>query len=382
MLIEKSIAPPLSTLRPTKPTSSATFPVYQDLEALLAEEEQQPDQQPPATVAHTLAVAAGYAYSDAPTVSMMLARMGLQDNHCLQVDMSVDAMFIRSTAFLIQSSDGSVVILAYRGTEPTNLVNWLTDADVHPDKIAFPFPRDAHAADPAESSLRPDAEAVPAEGYAVHAGFYRNVRATRFAVIAALERALDRRSVLDDDSGSPMPPMEKPMTTLYLTGHSLGGGMAALMAVMLSVEPPYKKLFAPIFKGACTYGAPMVGSPEFANACAANTFLDRNVVRYVYRKDLVPHLPPSESDAFQHFGREYRYDRAWKDTSDKPITQMGDLLGLIEAPLGFVASKFRLLRDLPFRFSLNDHGPQHYITAITPPKVPNEFGDAYLIPAR
>jgi len=36
MLIEKSIAPPLSTLRPTKPTSSATFPVYQDLEALLA----------------------------------------------------------------------------------------------------------------------------------------------------------------------------------------------------------------------------------------------------------------------------------------------------------------------------------------------------------
>ena len=382
MLIEKSIAPPLPTLRPTKPTSSATFPVYHDLEALLAEEEQQPDQQPPATVAHTLAVAAGYAYSDAATMSMMLARMGLQDNHCLQVDMSVDAMFIRSTAYLIQSSDGSVVILAYRGTEPTNLVNWLTDADVHPDKIAFPFPRDAKAADPAKSSLPPDAEAVPAESYAVHAGFYRNVRATRFAVIAALERALDRRSVLDDDSESPMPPMDKPMTTLYLTGHSLGGAMAALMAVMLSVEPEYKKLFAPMFKGACTYGAPMVGSPEFANACAANTFLDRNVVRYVYRKDLVPHLPPSESDAFQHFGREFRYDRGWKK-SDKPVTQTpGDILGLIEAPLGFVASKFRLLRGIPFRFSLNDHGPQHYISAITPKNKPNEFGDAYLIPAR
>jgi hypothetical protein len=291
-------------------------------------------------------------------------------------------MFIRSTAHLIQSSDGSVVILAYRGTQPTNLVNWLTDADVNPDKIAFPFPRGAKAADPAKSSLPPDAEAVPAKSYAVHAGFYRNVRATRFEVIAALMRALDRRSVLDDDRGSPMPPMEKPMTTLYLTGHSLGGAMAALMAVMLSVEPDYIERFAPIFKGASTYGAPMVGSPEFANACAASTFLDRNVVRYVYRKDLVPHLPPSESDDFQHFGREYRYDRAWKDTSDRPITQMGDLLGLIEAPLGFVASKFRLLRDIPFRFSLNDHGPQHYISAITPPKVPNEFGDAYLIPAR
>jgi hypothetical protein len=382
MLIEKSIAPPLPTLRPTKPTSSATFPVYHDLEALLAEEEQQPDQQPPATVAHTLAVAAGYAYSDAATMSMMLARMGLQDNHCLQVGMSVDAMFIRSTAYLIQSSDGSVVILAYRGTEPTNLVNWLTDADVHPDKIAFPFPRDAKAADPAKSSLPPDAEAVPAPSYAVHAGFYRNVRATRFVVIAALERALNRRSVLDDDPESPMPPMDKPMTTLYLSGHSLGGAMAALMAVMLSVEPEYKKLFAQSFKGACTYGAPMVGSPEFANACAANTFLDRNVVRYVYRKDLVPHLPPSESDAFKHFGREFRYDRGWKK-SDKPVTQTpGDILGLIEAPLGFVASKFRLLRGIPFRFSLNDHGPQHYISAITPINKPNEFGDAYLIPAK
>ena len=164
MLIEKSIAPPLSTLRPIKPTSSDTFPVYHDLEALLAEEEQQSDQQPPATVAHTLAVAAGYAYSDAATVSMMLARMGLQDNHCLQVDMSVDAMFIRSTAFLIQSSDGSVVILAYRGTEPTNLVNWLTDADVHPDKIAFPFPRDANAADRAKSSWRPTPRPSPHRG--------------------------------------------------------------------------------------------------------------------------------------------------------------------------------------------------------------------------
>src|SRR5258707_1901409 len=146
MRIEKSIAPPLSTLRPTKPTSSATFPVYHDLEASLAEERQQPDKKPPATVAHTLAVAAGYAYSDANTVSMMLARMGLQDNHCLQEAMSVDAMFIRSTAHLIQSSDGSVVILAYRGTEATNLINWLTDADVHPDKIAFLFPPDAEAA--------------------------------------------------------------------------------------------------------------------------------------------------------------------------------------------------------------------------------------------
>ena len=58
------------------------------------------------------------------------------------------------------------------------------------------------------------------------------------------------------------------MTTLYLTGHSLGGAMAALMAVMLSVEEEYVELFAPVFKGAYTFGAPLVGSAKFA-FCAA-----------------------------------------------------------------------------------------------------------------
>jgi Lipase (class 3) len=361
MLIDRAIAPSYSTLRPTKPIASPTFPVYGDLGATLARVRQQPDP----TVAHTLAVAAGYAYSDAETVAMMLARMGLADNHCLRVAMSVDAMFIESTAHVVQSSDGSVVIVAYRGTEPMNLVNWLTDADVHPDKIALRF-------------------ADAPELYAVHGGFYRNVRATRFEVIAALKRALEGRSVLDDDTGaSPMPPMAGPMTTLYLTGHSLGGAMAALMAVMLSVDEDYVERFAPVFKGAYTYGAPMVGSPDFAKACATHRFLNRNVVRYVYKRDPVPHLPPRDSDYFQHFGREYRYEGSypWKDTSDDPIRQIGNLIPLIEAPLAFVARQFRLLRGLPFQFSLGDHGPQHYISAITPPEVPNEFGDAYLIPA-
>jgi hypothetical protein len=159
--------------------------------------------------------------------------------------------------------------------------------------------------------------------------------------------------------------------------------MAALMAVMLSVEEDYVERFAPVFKGAYTYGAPMVGSPDFAKACAAHPFLDRNVIRYIYKRDPMPHLPPSGSNFFQHFGREYRYEGSypWKDTSDDPTKQIGHLLGLIEAPVAFVARQFRLVRGLPFQFSLSDHGPQHYISAITPPGVPNEFGDAYLIPA-
>ncbi|GAA4473745.1 hypothetical protein GCM10023094_08010 [Rhodococcus olei] len=73
---------------------------------------------------------------------------------------------------------------------------------------------------------------------------------------------------------------------------------------MLSVEWGFVEPFGSVFRGAYAFGAPMVGSPGFAAACAAQEFLDRSVVRYVYRKDLVPHLPPSDSDRFGHFGRE------------------------------------------------------------------------------
>jgi hypothetical protein len=104
-----------------KPTSSATFPVYHDLEASLAaaaaRQEAPRDRRPHPRSRGRL------AHSDAKTVSMMLARMGLQDNHCLKVEMSVDAMFIRSTAYLIQSSDGSVVTLL---TEAPNRRTWST----------------------------------------------------------------------------------------------------------------------------------------------------------------------------------------------------------------------------------------------------------------
>jgi hypothetical protein len=34
-----------------------------------------------------------------------------------------------------------------------------------------------------------------------------------------------------------------------------------------------------------------------------------------------------------------------------------------------------LLSWLPFPYQLDDHLPQHYITALTPPGVRSEFGD-------
>ena len=123
--------------------------------------------QPDETIARVLGTCAGYAYSDMTTVATMMTRLGLPDNRCLQVSEFVDAMFICSTAFIVQSSDNQVVILCYRGTQPTSIINWLSNLTIEPTAIQIP-PKER--LDQARGNLY------------VHGGFYRNVRATRYRV--------------------------------------------------------------------------------------------------------------------------------------------------------------------------------------------------------
>lgn len=350
MVITESKAPSYEQLRPLKPLITPTFPVYQGLADLLVTTEAHPD----STVAHVLGTCAGYAYSDGDTVAMIMARLGLNDNCCLKISQSVDPMFIASTSFLIQSDDGRCVILCYRGTEPVNLVNWLTDIDINPEKVDIAFP-DAPGS------------------FDVHAGFYRNVRATRYEVVNALERAVNGQSVLLKGGAVPYP-----LETLYIAGHSLGGAMAALMAIMLLTETAYSRIAARL-KAVYTFGQPMIGTPALAEACDAHPFLGHNVLRYLYGNDVVPQLPPTASGDFAHFGPEYQYQRKgsegrWKHNSD-PTSQLPNLLELVSLPISFLARQLRLTRNLPFRASIYDHLPHHYIAALTPPEVRTEFGD-------
>jgi hypothetical protein len=349
MLTGRATAPTYGELRPMKEPTSPTFPVYHDLADRLAHPAESPDR----TVAHALGTCAGYAYSDEHTVSMMMARMGLAENRCLMVAENVDAMFICSTAFLVQSSCRRVVILCYRGTQPANFINWLTDADVNPEKVSFPLPEQG-------------------AGALMHGGFYRNVRATRYAVVTALEKALRGESVLEGEDSKPGRPLE----ALYVTGHSLGGAMAALMGVMLTIEPEYRQLSQRL-KAVYTFGQPMVGNSEFAKACADNPFLSTRTFRYVFGADIVPSLPPTVSGDFVHFGPEYalKADSHGDPESRKATTQLTHLSELVGAPLGFLTRQIRVLRNLSLGHSFYDHGPQNYIAALRPASVRTEFGD-------
>ncbi len=380
MLVRDTKAPSYETLRPFKnPDAPGNlgkfpgFPVYEGLSSYLADAKDHPDD----VVRHVLATCAAYAYAkvDPPgtestdTLATMMARMGLEENNCRIVSESVDAMLISSTAAIVQSSDKKVVILAYRGTEPSNIMNWLTDVEI--------YSRDA-AKFRVSNPRTGDSGAVD-----LHAGFYRNVRATRYEVLRALKRAMAGQSILAAESG----PGEGDLNgsrhitpALYITGHSLGGAMAAIMGIMLMTDPQYKDSIGNNLRAVYTFGQPMIGPQALADAYE-KIENSAPVLRYIYRRDPVPHLPPRQTGGFAHFGREWHHDgKDWKETSADPARQMRDILGLGQAALAFVAEQNPILRRVPVGSLLSDHFPQHYVERLAPPgTLISEFGDDQLI---
>jgi hypothetical protein len=316
------------------------FPVYEDLAGtFLAAHRAEADERDGA-VAHVLGTCAGYAYADLGTVATMMSRLGLEGNACVRIAQTVDAMLIFSTAYLVQSRCGRVVILCYRGTEPANLRNWLGDADVGSESMT-----------------------LGAQTVSVHSGFHRNVRATRWAVIRELNLALQGRSLLDPEAR-----VELPLQTLYVTGHSLGGAMAVLFSLSLTgaVED---RAIADRLRAVYTFGQPMaVGEP----LPAAAREVEQRLFRHVAARDLVPALPAAAWGHFAHFGREYRYaDGEWQ-RAETPVAQLANMREIPRSLLAFFAT---VKRRGSSRYNMAEHGPHHYISALRPKGRVTEFGD-------
>jgi len=321
-------------------TPAHPFPVYQDPVASLLAAHRRDESGRDAVVAHVLGTCAGYAYADTGTVATMMTRLGLGGNVCVRVAQTVDAMFVFSTAYLVQSHCGRVVILCYRGTEAGNLGNWLGDADTEPE------------------SMRLDDESP-----AVHAGFHRNVRATRLAVLAELQHALEGRSLLD-----PRTSVDHPLEALYLTGHSLGGAMALLFALSL-VGVAEHRAVSERLRAVYTFGQPMAliePLPKLART------VGRKLYRHATARDIIPALPPARWGRFAHFGHEYRYSEGEWRRSENPTTRLASLR---EIPRSLVAFFSTAKHRGASRYSIAEHAPHHYIAALRPTDRVTEFGD-------
>jgi triacylglycerol lipase len=130
------------------------------------------------------------------------------------------------------ASNSSFVLVAFRGTEPDEWSDVLTDVKI---------------------------KLVPWTVGQVHRGFKEALDAiwpTLDAALAAL-----------------------PGRTVWFTGHSLGAALATLAADRFAST-----------RGVCTFGCPRVGDPTFAAAFDAK-FAGRSL-RYVNNNDVVTHVPP------------------------------------------------------------------------------------------
>ena len=316
------------------------FPVYEDLVGNLLAAHGSADAGRDALVAHVLGTCSGYAYADIETVAMMATRLGLEGSTCVRIAQVVDAMHIFSTAFLVQSRCGRAAILCYRGTEPANLGNWLTDADVGSGSI----------------SLGGDA-------LVVHAGMLRNVRSTLRVVLDELNLALQGRSLRD-----PRQSVERPLEALYVAGHSLGGAMAVLFALCLTGTAEHRGIAGKL-RAIYTFGQPLVTGEPLPEAARE---VGRKLYRHVNARDLIPSLPPAAWGHLAHFGREYRYAEGEWRQSETPVTQLVNLREVPGALMAFLGTAKR--RDSS-RYTMDEHGPHHYIAALRPKGRVDEFGD-------
>jgi hypothetical protein len=253
-------------------------------------------------------------------------------------------MFIFSTAYLFQSACGRIAILCYRGTEPGRLGNWLGDADVGRESSGL--------------SLSDGAERVR-----VHAGFHRNVRATQWAVLQELTAAVEGRSLANHDAA-----VEHPLEALYVTGHSLGGAMAALFALTVCGNSAHRSI-ADRLRAVYTFGQPMaVAGPLTPTAERTGT----KVFRHIVPQDPVPALPPAPWGPFVHFGQEYRLAAGEWQRSEAAVEQMPHLRDIRRSLLAFFATE---TRRRPFRYTIAHHAPDYYIAALRPADRVTEFGD-------
>lgn len=166
-------------------------------------------------------------------------------------------------AFVGVADDLNAIVIAFRGTQETSIQNWIED--LFWKQLDFEYP--------------------DCSGGKVHHGFFNayNNTIVRSGILDGVSRAKAIYGDLD----------------IMVTGHSMGGAMAAFCGLDLALIYGSKKVQV------TTFGMPRIGNAAFASyysEVVPNTF------RVTHEHDLVPHLPPYyqyfPQKTYHHFPRE------------------------------------------------------------------------------
>ncbi len=200
----------------------------------------------------SLAKVSKLAYFDPTTVASKLQVWNINKLHFFDN---------RNTqAFIAGNND--FIIISFRGTEPNNLKDWMTDAEIR-----------------------------MVEGYGgyVHRGF---------------SEALDD---VWDDIVTQVALFQDQNQPIFLTGHSMGGSLATMTAVRLG-EKYYQQI-----KGLYTFGCARVGDLKFAENY--DKIFSERTFRMVNHRDVVTRLAP-RSFGYRHVGGCWFFDLEGKLHND------------------------------------------------------------------
>ena len=200
------------------------------------------------SLAYLMAQVSSAAYeSDKNNLIETLSGLGLTLD-----DIRIKESNTGTQGFLAYNND--LVVIAFRGTE--DFKDWISNVQVWENKI----------------NKTPNCD----QKVSVHEGFHRAVKSV------TKDGALLSRIAELQQTGR----------KLYITGHSLGGALATLMAYFSTEDQAIK------IDGVYTYGQPPIGDSEFRQ-CYEAQLLDKTF-RFVNHKDVVPRLKPN--DSLKHVG--------------------------------------------------------------------------------
>ncbi|MET8543976.1 lipase family protein [Kitasatospora sp. NPDC004799] len=195
-----------------------------------------------------------------------------------------------------------MIVTAFRGTEPAQIRDWLTDSTTPP------WPGPART------------------GY-VHYGFAEALE----SIFPDVAKAIADLRTNDQ--------------TVWFTGHSLGGALAMLVAARLDLEDP--RLAA---DGVYTFGQPR--TCDRLLAAAYDKALKGRTFRFVHGNDIVPELPPepvfTHVEALRHI-----------DSAGHVKEKSGLVAGLTDRAKGLGAAAFS-----PDGEGIRDHLMRGYLAAL------------------
>ncbi|KAJ7527823.1 hypothetical protein O6H91_16G073000 [Diphasiastrum complanatum] len=197
-----------------------------------------------------------------------------------------------------RQEEARVIVVAFRGTDPFNTFNWITDFDfswynlknlgrVH---VGFLEALGLGSRDNLETFAELQRRLLdPASPGSSMSGLPGNVTSTKLLAYDVVTQKLKELIQTHKDA------------KIYVTGHSLGGALACLYSALLYYAEEFE--LADRIGGVFTFGQPRVGDYEFVSFYNGKLTQPNRYFRVVYNNDVVPRVPFDNSiSGFEHAG--------------------------------------------------------------------------------